>query len=120
MFIGGNEMRLGTYFLFSNIGGSLEYARTAAFTLFVTYQLVNVLNCRSFDQSIFKINFFENKELLLAIIVSFILQLAVVYVPFLQGFFHTDPLNLNDWLIIIPSAFTVLVVDEIRKYFIRN
>jgi len=120
MFIGGIVMGLGTYFLFSNIGGSLEYARTAAFTLFVTYQLVNVLNCRSFDQSIFKINFFENKELLLAIIVSFILQLAVVYVPFLQGFFHTDPLNLNDWLIIIPSAFTVLVVDEIRKYFIRN
>lgn len=120
MFIGGIVMGLGTYFLFSNIGGSLEYARTAAFTLFVTYQLVNVLNCRSFDQSIFKINFFENKELLLAIIVSFILQLAVVYVPFLQGFFHTVPLNLNDWLIIIPSAFTVLVVDEIRKYFIRN
>ncbi|NMC75929.1 MAG: calcium-translocating P-type ATPase, PMCA-type [Candidatus Methanofastidiosa archaeon] len=120
MFIAGIAMGLGTYILFTNIGGSLDYARTAAFTLFVTYQLVNVLNCRSFDQSIFKINFFENKGLLLAISISFLLQIAVVYVPFLQGFFHTVPLALNDWLIIIPSAFTVLVVDEVRKYFIRS
>ena len=120
MFIGGIAMGLGTYILFTNIGGSLDHARTAAFTLFVTYQLVNVLNCRSFDQSIFQIEFFENKSLLLAITVSFILQVAVVYVPFLQGFFHTVPLSLNDWAIIIPSAFTILLVDEVRKYFVRS
>ena len=120
MFIGGIAMGLGTYILFTNIGGSLDYARTAAFTLFVTYQLVNVLNCRSFDQSIFQINFFENKSLLIAITVSFILQIAVVYVPFLQGFFHTVPLRLNDWAIIIPTAFTILLVDEVRKYFVRS
>ncbi|NYT13524.1 MAG: hypothetical protein GKC01_03310, partial [Candidatus Methanofastidiosa archaeon] len=77
-------------------------------------------NCRSFDQSIFKIKFFENKNLLLAITASFILHVAVVYVPFLQGFFHTVPLSLNDWAIIIPSAFTILIVDEVRKYFIRS
>ena len=120
MFIGGIAMGLGSYILFSNIGGSIDYARTAAFTLFVTYQLVNVLNCRSFDQSIFKINFFENKNLLLAITASFLLQIAVVNVSFLQGFFHTVPLSLKDWLIIVPSAFTILVVDEVRKYLIRR
>lgn len=120
MFIAGIAMGLGTYILFTNIGGSIDYARTVAFTLFVTYQLVNVLNCRSFDQSIFKINFFENKGLLLAIGVSFLLQIAVVYVPFLQGFFHTVPLALNDWLIIVPVAFTVLIVDEVRKYLISS
>ncbi len=120
MFIGGIVMGLGTYILFTKIGGSIDYARTAAFTLFVTYQLVNVLNCRSFDQSIFKIKFFENKNLLLAITASFVLQVAVVYVPFLQGFFHTVPLAFQDWLIIIPTAFTILVVDEVRKYFIRS
>jgi Ca2+-transporting ATPase len=120
MFIGGIAMGLGTYILFTNIGGSVDYARTAAFTLFVTYQLVNVLNCRSFDQSIFKINFFENKGLLIAIGVSFLLQIAVVNLPFLQGFFHTVPLSLRDWLIIVPIAFSILVVDEVRKYFVRR
>jgi len=120
MFIGGIAMGLGTYILFTTIGGSVDYARTAAFTLFVTYQLVNVLNCRSFDQSIFKINFFENKGLLIAIGVSFLLQIAVVNLPFLQGFFHTVPLSLRDWLIIVPIAFSILVVDEVRKYFVRR
>ena len=120
MLIGGIAMGLGTYILFTKIGGSIDYARTAAFTLFVTYQLVNVLNCRSFDQSIFKIKFFENKNLLLAITASFVLQVAVVYVPFLQGFFHTVPLAFKDWLIIVPSAFSILAVDEIRKYFVRR
>jgi len=120
MFIGGVVMGLGSYVLFTNIGGSLDYARTAAFTLFVIYQLVNVLNSRSFDQSIFKLKFFENKNLLLAITVSFVLQIAVVNVPFLQGFFHTVSLSLRDWLIIVPSAFSILAVDEIRKYFVRR
>ena len=120
MFIGGIAMGLGSFVLFSIIGGSIDYARTAAFTLFVTYQLVNVLNCRSFDQSIFKLKFFENRSLLLAITVSFLLQIAVVNVPFLQSFFHTVSLSLRDWLIIVPSAFSILVVDEIRKYLIRR
>lgn len=120
MFIGGIAMGLGTYIIFTTMGGELDHARTIAFTLFVVYQLVNVLNCRSFDQSIFKIKFFENKNLLLAITASFILHVAVVYVPFLQGFFHTVPLSLNDWAIIIPSAFTILIVDEVRKYLIRS
>ena len=81
---------------------------------------MNVLNCRSFDQSIFKIKFFENKNLLLAITASFVLQVGVVYIPFLQGFFHTVPLAFEDWLIIIPIAFSILVVDEVRKYFVRS
>ncbi len=120
MFLGGIVMGIGTYILFTSMGSSLEHARTSAFTLFVVYQLVNVLNCRSFDQSIFKIDFFSNKSLLMAVSASFILQVAVVYVPFLQGFFYTVPLSLNDWILIIPIAFTVLGVDELRKYFVRN
>lgn len=120
MFIGGVAMGLGTFLLFTLIGGSIEHARTAAFTLFVLYQLLNVLNCRSFDQSITQIKFFENKGLLLAIIASFVLQIGVVYIPFLQEFFHTVPLSYKDWAIITPIAFSILLVDEARKYFIRD
>jgi Ca2+-transporting ATPase len=120
MFIGGVAMGLGTFLLFTLIGGTIEHARTAAFTLFVLYQLLNVLNCRSFDQSITQIKFFENKGLIIAIAASFVLQIGVVYIPFLQEFFHTVPLSYRDWAIITPIAFSILLVDEARKYLIRD
>jgi hypothetical protein len=43
----------------------------------------------------------------------------VVYVPFLNGPFHTVPLGLDDWALILGSGALVLFIEEVRKAAVR-
>lgn len=93
---------------------SLDKARTMVFTFSVVFELLFIFNCRSEKHSVFRIGISGNKKLLLAVIISFILQLLVIYVPFLQSIFKTVPLSLYDWMIIILfSSSSLLVLPEI-------
>ena len=92
---------------------SLDYARTMAFTTLVVAELVNAFNLRSTYTSAFK-HPFSNKWLILAAILSLLLQLAVIYTP-LSIYFKTVPLNLNDWLYIIGISASVLLYGELVK-----
>jgi len=96
-------------------GEDLSRARTAAFVVLVCTQLFHSLNCRSQTQSLFKIGIFTNKKLLLAVVMSFLLQMAVVYVPFLQVVFKTEPLRLVDWLMAVVLSSLPLWAMEIIK-----
>jgi len=88
----------------------LSRLRTIVFTSTVLFELVFVFNCRSDKYSLFRMNPFRNKALLLAVAASFVLQLAVVYVPFLQPLFKTVPLTASDWLIVVGIASSGLLV----------
>jgi magnesium-transporting ATPase (P-type) len=94
--------------------GDLRYAQTMAFTTLMLFQMFNVLNARSDEQSAFT-HLFTNRWLWLAIIASIALQVVVVYVPFLQNAFGTMPLSANDWLISIAVASSVLWIREGSK-----
>ena len=65
-------------------------------------------------------NPFSNLFLVGATLVVIALQLLVVYTPPLQGIFHTVPLALSEWLLIISVAFSIIVIEEIRKFFMRR
>lgn len=95
-------------------------AGTMAFTMLVGYQLVNVVNCRSDTQSVFKLGFFSNPWIWLSIILGVGLQLILIYVPFFEQIFETVALNIKDWIIIITGSLSILVYDEIRKAIIRH
>jgi Ca2+-transporting ATPase len=62
--------------------GDLPYARTMAFTTLMLFQLFNVPNARSDERSAFS-ELFRNPWLWGAVLVSLLLQLLVVYAPFL-------------------------------------
>ncbi len=98
---------------------NLGHARTVAFTTLVLAQLFNTLNARSATTSAF-VRLGSNKYLLGAIGISIVLQLAVIYVPFLATAFSTTPLNGEDWLMTIGAASAVLWADEIRKLIKRR
>ncbi len=109
--------------VFSPIGisySNLDKARTIAFTNLVFLQLFNALNTRSRRESLFKIGFFSNKYLVLGIIISVILQLAVVYLPPLQTLFHTVALSLLEIVTILLVSSTILFGAEIMKFFERR
>lgn len=93
-------------------------ARTMGFTILVFAQLFNALASRSHLQSAF-VGLFSNKWLWGAIGLSIVLQLLVIYVPFLNSAFGTTPLPAMAWLECIGLAFFVLVASEIRKIFLR-
>jgi Ca2+-transporting ATPase len=98
--------------------GDLRYGQTMAFTTLMLFQIVNVVNARSDVQSAF-VHLFTNSWLWLAIGASLLLQVGVIYLPFLQQAFGTVPLNGNDWLVCIAAASSVLWLRELSKVVTR-
>jgi Ca2+-transporting ATPase len=94
-------------------------AQTLAFTTLVFYQLFNALAARFEDRSAFH-RLGVNRWVWLAIGISIALQVAVVYVPFLQRAFRTVPLAAGDWLLCAAVASSVLWVAELRKLLARH
>ena len=113
--VAGVVMTVGTlalyYYLLSN-GTDLIKAMSMAFTVFVMYQIFNVFNCRSTHG-------FSNRFLLIAVASSFLLQLGVIYTPFLQGIFETTALTGGDWIIVLLIASTILVSDFLVERLLK-
>ena len=95
------------------------FARTLAFTTLVFCQLFNVFNARSDYTSAFR-HLFSNWLLWGAVALSAALQVAVVYIPFLNAAFGATPLSWQDWALCIGMASLVLWVDEARKLILRT
>ena len=114
-------MMLGTLFLFQKYAETdIVKAWTVSLTVLAVFQWFNAWNCRSEDKSFFQMNFFSNKYLLAATAIVISLQMAAVYTPLFQRFLHTTPLGLSEWLMIVPIAASIIVVEEIRKFFHRR
>lgn len=96
----------------------VEYARTMAFTTLVFLQLFNVFNARSDRRSAFR-DLAANYWLWVAVAVSTLLQVAVIYLPFLQQAFNTTSLGWGDWLVAVGAASTVLWIRELWKLIVR-
>ena len=119
----GMDMHLaGGLFTDRSVGGSHEYqmveARTMGFTILVFAQMFNALASRSHLQSAFK-GLFSNRMLWGAIDVSVLLQLIVIYVPFLNTAFGTTPLGPQAWIECVALAVFVLVASALRKAVLR-
>ena len=119
----GMDMHLeGGLFTDRSIGGTHEFqmieARTMGFTILVFAQLFNAIASRSARQSAF-VGLFSNKWLWGAIGLSVVLQLVVIYVPFLNSAFGTTPLGPWAWVECICLAAVVLIASEIYKTIMR-
>jgi Ca2+-transporting ATPase len=99
--------------------GFLRYAQTLAFTTLVVFQLFNAFNARSPEESVFR-GLFTNRWLWLAVLAGALLQVAVVYTPFLQRPFGTVPLRPVDWLLCTVIGSTVLWLYEVVKFVRRR
>ena len=104
--------------------GSDAYARTMCFSVFIVYQLFNVMNCRSNEDSVFKLGLFSNRAIYLAVFFSMALLLIAVQgaewtIPLtsfeIGELLSTIPLEQKDWFVIILVASTVFMIEEFRK-----
>jgi Ca2+-transporting ATPase len=116
--LNGTVIGLGTLFAFW-IGlstGDLALARTIAFNTLVFFQLFYVFACRSEFHSILEVGLGTNPYLVGAVLLSAMLQLASVYVPFLQPVFHTVPLDVQHWGIILLISSAPIVWGALLKH----
>jgi Ca2+-transporting ATPase len=94
--------------------GNMRYAQTMAFTTLVFFSFFTVFNARSDERSAF-VGLFSNRWLWGAVLLSLVLQAAVIYIPFLQRAFSTARLSAGDWLFCAAVASSVLWLRELSK-----
>jgi P-type Ca2+ transporter type 2C len=97
---------------------NLATARTAGFTVLVLTSLFTCFTSRSDSASAFN-GLFNNTWLWGAVVLSVVLQIAVVHLPFLNVAFGTAPLTLSQWGTCVLMASVVLWFSELRKLLMR-
>lgn len=90
------------------------------FTVLYLSQMDYVLAIRSERESLFKIGLFSNPLLLAAVALTFALQMATIYVPFLQPIFKTEAPSMDELLLCIALSTVVFFEVEIEKLLVRR
>ena len=123
----GNEEALSAWNTYAD--DTFANAQTMTFTVFIVFQLFNVLNCRSEKESLFSLGLFSNRAINYAILASGFLLFIFVHFATLPlpligiefgNLLSTTPLESIDWLVLIAVASTVFLVEEFRKLMIKS
>ncbi len=94
--------------------------QTMVFTILCLSQMGNAFALRSERESLFKIGIFSNMYMFGAVMLTFVLQMCIIYVPQLNPIFKTTPLGLRDLLITLAISSIVFVAVEIEKAIRRK
>lgn len=109
-------MSLGGAVWFGKFAGLVESAKapwqSVLFTSLAFAQIFQALGMRSSREHLWQVGLFSNPTLMGMIGLVFLLQLSVIYVPFLQTYFHTQALSLPLLLMIIGANALILVIAE--------
>ena len=97
-------------------GATLPEARTAAVNLFVVVEAFYLFSCRSLTHSVWRIGFFTNRWLILGVAVQALAQIAITYLPAMNGVFQTAPIGLDVWVRIFAIAAGISVVVGTEKW----
>jgi Ca2+-transporting ATPase len=107
---------LTTQYWYNHTHEGTVAAVSAAFMAMVVYELVRLIDIRS-D---YKIKWFSNPWLSVAIASSFLLQLAVMYIKPIANYFQVGPLSAHDWVfMLIGSAVLFTAMKLLNPVFDR-
>jgi len=117
--VSGVVMAIGTLAIFVSEWGQLDaqlgYARTAALTSLVAFQVYHVGNCRSEYRSIAAKSPFSNRFLLFGAAGSALIHVAALHLPLTQRFLRLEPLEPGTWLRIAAVGLSIVFVVELHK-----
>jgi Ca2+-transporting ATPase len=114
LMVGGFSFALGAWsFLQHGKDGPWQ---TVLFTALAVAQIWQALAVRSSLDSVFRIGLFSNRTLAGLIATVALLQVGVVYLPFLQTFFHIKPLSAADFALVVGVTSLILWITEARKW----
>jgi Ca2+-transporting ATPase len=109
---------LGLGFLYWLEG--MEQWQTMIFCTLTFAQMAHAFTAKSFTESAFRISPLANKSLTGAVLLTFVLQFALIYVPWLQGIFDTVPLTIRDLSLCMAVGSSVFWGYELKKLVIRR
>jgi len=112
---------LGAFFLGLRLyPDSLTVAQTMAFVTLTSSELWRAYTSRSERYPLLRLGISSNRYMVWATISSFVLMLAVVYLPVFKPIFHTADVQLRDWLVILPLTFIPSIAAEVTKGFMSR
>jgi len=94
--------------------------QTMVFNFLCLGQMAHVLAIRSEKQSFFSVPLFSNKLLIGSVLITFVLQFLITYVPVLQTIFKTEALSLNEFILVGAASALIFAAVEIEKLIRRN
>jgi len=94
--------------------------QTMVFTTMVLSQMGNALAIRSSRDFLWQIGLFSNRLMVFAVISTFVLQLALIYIPFFQNIFQIQPLSLGQLAICLAASVLAFSIVELSKLFRRK
>ncbi|MFA5243229.1 MAG: cation-transporting P-type ATPase [Sulfuricella sp.] len=100
-------------------GATLEYARTVAANVFVFGELFYLFNCRSMSVSMFKLGVFSNRWLVAGVAAMTLLQLLFTYLPLMNEWFRTAPIEGAAWCRIFAVSMLIYAVIGMEKWLRR-
>lgn len=109
----------GAFTIFNNTyqTTSLDEARTLVLTSLVIFEWLIALQMRSTEIPLRKIGVFKNFPLLLSIGSALLLHLCILYIPLLNGLFHTHPLSPKEWGLALLPGVVIFTLETLRKEF---
>lgn len=118
----GTVMAVGTIivFIMELENHDLAYARTSALIVLAIFQWFHAFNSRSESRSIFELGIFTNRPVIFVLGIEAILLLLAVYNPLMQSLLKTVPVESNVWMVALIFGFSVLIVEEIRKWIFKK
>ena len=102
------------------VNSGMPHWQTMVFTVLSLSQLGHVMGIRSDRQLLFRMGIFSSRPLFGAVLLTFFLQLGVIYLPFANEIFKTQPLTLQELGICIFLSLVVLTGVELEKVFKRK
>ncbi len=100
--------------------GDITNAQTFAFATLVVSELLRALTARSERAALWELGLLSNRTMLWAIATSLLVLVAIIYLPFLQPVFHTEPLAAKEWALLLPLSLIPMVGAEVRKAILRR
>jgi len=110
-----------TFYMFNymeSIGKGLSEARTIAINTLVSGQVFYLLNCRRIRTTSLGKWFFNNKFVFIAIGILLIFQLIFVYVPFMNTYFDTYPIDASLWTYPVVAGIIIFFIVELEKFIV--
>ena len=98
----------------------MEEARNLLVQLFVLFEIFHIGNSRSETRSIFRLNPLGNPVLFFGTMAALGVHVAALYTPFLQSLLDVAPVALDDFVVLIGLASSILVVMELHKAWRRR
>ena len=115
--IGGITLALSLWLL--DAGYDEAEVRTMTLQTIVLCQAFHLFNSRSIRQPAHALDFLGNKAVFVVCGLMVLLQLAVVYLPFMNAIFGTVPLGFTGWLVPALLGVCIFFAVEGEKYGMR-